>query len=132
MANDATLDARRVVVARLVGNVSGANVYGEGLPDAPSWPFVLVRPGVALPDETSGYDGSSIRVTCHCFARGASADAALALNKAVVSRLDGSELTTDAGLPVSISWEGSPDVIRDDDGWHAVSDFRVDVTAVTA
>jgi Protein of unknown function (DUF3168) len=131
VANDFTLDARRAVIARLTGNVSGANLYGEGLPDAPEWPFVLVSPGIAIPDDPSGFDGSSIRVTCHCFARGVSADAALTLNGVVAQRLDGAEVETDDSAPVSIAWEGSPQAIKDDDGWHAVSDYRVDIIAVT-
>ena len=131
MSRDYRVAARRAIVSRLTGNVGGAAIHGEGLPGAPTWPFVLVGPSSVVPFDPSCVDGSSVALSVHSFAEGASSDAAGALADLVVQRLGNANFTFE-DKSFSITWQGGGITLKDDKGWHVVSDFLIDVTAVTA
>lgn len=131
MSRDYRVAARRAIISRLTGNAGGAAIYGEGLPDAPSWPFVLVGAPSVVPFDPSCVDGSSVSLSVHCFAEGASSDAAGGLADMVVQRLGDAEFIFE-DKSFSITWQGGGITLKDDKGWHVVNDFLIDATAVTA
>lgn len=128
MANDTTLDARRAIITAmratpaLTALVPAARIFPPQVPANPKRPFI--RYGVASwrPEQASCLDGALITVTIDAFANGPGEDVAAQIGAAIAKALDGMELVTEAGDPMSVTITGGR-VLQDPEDagvWHAV------------